>query len=689
MRNDKSKAAKRVTASAAAMVLFVMCDSSCHAQVTPTSEVDAEPTELGETLPPAIEGKMGLSAFAIRKEAACSPKDCGLTTILSDGSAAWTATFHSTGATSMSLEIDSEPLPAGGELTVWGDGEAIRVSAETGVTPIVDGESITIQYTGPADGLSRFAVSAANCGFRRIGPSTRGNKALGYGDSQNCEVGAACNGSADDARRGVCRLIINNRNVGTGTLINNTAQDRAPLVLTSAHVVAGNTLRSCTALFGFEEPLCHADGYYVDGTDEIEGADLVAFDAATDMAVVRLSRAPGMACSPYWAGWSKSLTTGSPLTCVHHPNGDVKKASTAASATPGTTYKTNDKNATGGAFKSGIFWNVGAWVAGATEGGSSGSALLNSDGLVIGALSGGEASCRSPKNDWFWMLSEAWDASSDGYATLGNTLDPGGLGLTSLEGIGGVKTKGGCTKTLMTYDPRGDVADEQEKLSANVAELAQGVTSPAPGQEISIWAIRLYSTGDFESSNSKATVSAGISTSLGTEARRAAAAPVGTIGTERAADFVFDTPVVISAADNFFVRISLGNAMSEDYLTLATQKSDNGADSVFAWQDGEWKPLNGIALAIDIIYTQGEDTAQNEIRAGDLRIRCRDGVATLTGEAMGCIDVFRRDGVKVWHRDAKGRTEVEIDLCGKATGVYLIRATCLSGREKTFKVVNI
>ncbi|MCS2558484.1 serine protease [Parabacteroides distasonis] len=47
---------------------------------------------------------------------------------------------------------------------------------------------------------------------------------------------------------------------------------------------------------------------------------------------------------------------------------------------------------------------------GYTASGSSGSPLFNANGEIIGALSGGQSSENSPKNDYFFSLKKPWDA---------------------------------------------------------------------------------------------------------------------------------------------------------------------------------------------------------------------------------------------------------------------------------------
>lgn len=72
-----------------------------------------------------------------------------------------------------------------------------------------------------------------------------------------------------------------------------------------------------------------------------------------------------------------------------------------------------------------------------TEGGSSGSPLFNSKGLIIGTLSGGSSSCELPEGlNLYGKLYYHWNKYSDNdTARMDVWLDPLGTGVTSLQGM--------------------------------------------------------------------------------------------------------------------------------------------------------------------------------------------------------------------------------------------------------------
>src|SRR5690606_24294864 len=111
-----------------------------------------------------------------------------------------------------------------------------------------------------------------------------------------------------------------------------------------------------------------------------------------------LLRLPNSGGSRHFMGWNATAipATNSSVTCIHHPAGDYMRVSKGTVAGTGQT-------ACGGSFVNEIRVN---WIDSLTEGGSSGSAILNSNNEVIGDESGcGPENCSgtsAPNNyDWY------------------------------------------------------------------------------------------------------------------------------------------------------------------------------------------------------------------------------------------------------------------------------------------------
>ena len=113
-----------------------------------------------------------------------------------------------------------------------------------------------------------------------------------YGISLECNIPAVCIDEYEYVRRATCRIYVDGQELGTGTLINNTALDRKPYVLTSAHVL-GDILNEYTEipedyitfLWGFEEPTC-AGEICNHEIQKIKGATVIAYDESIDMALL-------------------------------------------------------------------------------------------------------------------------------------------------------------------------------------------------------------------------------------------------------------------------------------------------------------------------------------------------------------------------------------------------------------------
>jgi hypothetical protein len=74
------------------------------------------------------------------------------------------------------------------------------------------------------------------------------------------------------------------------------------------------------------------------------------------------------------------------------------------------------------------------WDGGVTESGSSGGPLFNPNKHVIGTLTGGQAVCGNPVNDYFARFNMAWDYRADTTKQLKYWLDPIKSGVQILDG---------------------------------------------------------------------------------------------------------------------------------------------------------------------------------------------------------------------------------------------------------------
>lgn len=260
-----------------------------------------------------------------------------------------------------------------------------------------------------------------------------------YGNSESCNVDINCP-TGDDwqiVKNSVVRLISGEK--CTGVLINNTRNEQKAYVFTAAHCVFdernGGKYSPPVFYFNYESPTC--DGPDGSTAYTISGATLVATgdtmengrDAdSLDFALLELSVIPPPSYKPYYAGWDLSTSPAQHTTAIHHPAGDVKKISVDNDPPKAISFTGWE------ALNPHSFWKIVEWDIAATEPGSSGCPLFNENKLVIGTLTGGDADCDFPYNDYFTRIDYAWDHYPEPERQLKYWLDPDDTGKKSLPG---------------------------------------------------------------------------------------------------------------------------------------------------------------------------------------------------------------------------------------------------------------
>ncbi len=407
-----------------------------------------------------------------------SPNNCGQWTTNSDGIKIWQVTIRSEGASSLNIIFDHFNLPQDAKLFVYNDDMTQVIGAFTadnnkaaGTLPTlpVCGDEIVIEYQEPvsADFEGEINISRVNHDYTDIFVRMK----TGYfGDAEACENDITCFSNAlyQKIMRSTVKLLIDGSELMSGTLINNTAEDGTPYILTSAHGFENHnySAKNTLFIFNYQVPQCYSD---IEGTCEqsVAGGTVVAYSPKTtgqalDFALIKLSTSPPTAYLPYYAGWSRSSSSPSASFCVHHPQGDVKKISFDDD---GLNIKTLSANSI--IYYPSGHWNVSRWDDGVTEGGSSGSGLFNPQGQLIGALSAGSSNCSYPKNDYFFRFDLAWDAFPDSTRQLAYWLDPKN---TDSQSLGGYESKEvGQTQRLSHITDSSEVTVVNDGNSGNIA----------------------------------------------------------------------------------------------------------------------------------------------------------------------------------------------------------------------------
>ncbi len=313
-------------------------------------------------------------------------------------------------------------------------------------------------------------------------------------ESETCEVNINCTPVGDtwqDEKRGVARIyVVETGSAGwcTGSLVNNTAQDCKPYFLTALHCGVSTSAANMTQwkfYFRYESPNCTnpstagtLDDYFITGcVRKADSADNGG-DSGSDFLLVQLGSAANEAATittlksanfnAYWNGWNANTTATTGGTGIHHPAGDIKKISTFS----GNTVSTQWGTATGSHWR--VTWTANANGHGVTEGGSSGSPLFNnSQGYIIGTLTGGGSFCTALNSpDQYGKMSYHWTSNGTTQAKqLKPWLDPTNSGVLTLAG-----SANPCTPTTPVAPVANFVANQTNVTPATTVSFTDQST---------------------------------------------------------------------------------------------------------------------------------------------------------------------------------------------------------------------
>ncbi len=349
----------------------------------------------------------------------------------------WQLHIRSTGAYSLNLIFDQFNLPENARLFLISENTGEIKGAYTSdnnsekhifaIEPI-EGDELLVQYEEPVDVPFRGELQIAKVAHDYVGIVTKDHRPLGISGSCNVNVNCDIANGTENVRDGVCRIIIEGTEICTGTMVNNTALDGTPYILTAYHCIKNDKqAQSSVFLFNYESPYCASiDG---DVSHSLSGSSLKASFDSLDFALVRLNNTPAANYRPYLLGWNRKNIAPSSSISIHHPLGDIKKIS--IDNDPAITAKFNTSYLSNG------FWKILRWDYGVTEEGSSGGPLLDQNKQLIGSLTGGSASCPPglPTNDYFEKFALAWDYRTESSKQLKFWLDPINSNVEKLDGM--------------------------------------------------------------------------------------------------------------------------------------------------------------------------------------------------------------------------------------------------------------
>ncbi|MBP7149089.1 MAG: proprotein convertase P-domain-containing protein [Acidobacteria bacterium] len=367
-----------------------------------------------------------------------SPASAGAWDTLDDGSRVWRLSVASRDALWIVLGFDRFRIPDGAQLWVY-DPALTTVQTYTSRnvrphgqlwTPPIEGSTIVIELAWPA---SLAAVSpdlhlaAVSHGYKPFGTIGRDaarerNGADGIGDSGACNIDVNCPLGAlwQDQKRGVVILLSGGEGFCSASLINTTANDCRPYVLTAHHCGAGV---STVFGFNFERSGCNTGDPPPPSTYTVSGATVLADYSTTDFTLLQMDEDPPESFDVFYNGWNRSTVAAIETYNISHPSGDVKKMA----------Y--DDDPPTDGSYWGAHHWRIGEYEQGTTEGGSSGSPLFDQNHNIIGQLHGGEASCTNITWDEYGKVSVSWDGGGTTATRLSDWLDPNSTGQEFMDGV--------------------------------------------------------------------------------------------------------------------------------------------------------------------------------------------------------------------------------------------------------------
>lgn len=384
---------------------------------------------------------------------------------LPNGQKVWQLHLQAKGAIALLLYYSDFYIPEGGKLFIYNVDKSQVLGAYTNrthrkngrfATELIAGNEIILEYVpAPSGQTPLLRISGVGYGYNHLYVVAKPRSV--YEDTSGpCMVNINCEEGNDWQlqKKGVChtiQLIGGYSYICSGSLVNNTAKDKKPYILTAFHCSQSmdgteestdEELQQWMFVFHYERTGCDNDSPE-QAYKTLVGCTrkaAIPIEGGSDGLLLLLNEEIPADYDLYFNGWNRTNTPPASGVGIHHPSGDDKKISTfgnhpAESATwnsAGTT-QTGSINA---------HWNVIFDETpnghGVTEGGSSGSPLFNQDGLIVGTLSGGNSSCIETDGvNLYGKLANHWNKYSkkDSIHRMDVWLDPVNTGVTTLSGM--------------------------------------------------------------------------------------------------------------------------------------------------------------------------------------------------------------------------------------------------------------
>ena len=285
--------------------------------------------------------------------------------------------------------------------------------------PYVVGEKIILEFSSQIKSSFDINIKELAYFYRGVPDASKG--ARDFGDADACQVNVNCSeGNGWENQRDATVKISVKDGGGfywcTGTIMNNSNGGCKPYILSADHCAENSTssdFGQFVFYFNYQGVDCNNPvSELAVNFKTLTGCSRLAQSNSggntdSDFLLVELNDTIPKNFDVYYSGYDATSTIPNVGGVgIHHPDGDIKKIS---------TFNGNVTTDSWGGVKQNSHFIVN-WIStangfGVTEGGSSGSAIFNSEGLVIGTLTGGASICNNPSSatDYYGRMYMHWD----------------------------------------------------------------------------------------------------------------------------------------------------------------------------------------------------------------------------------------------------------------------------------------